>query len=111
MTAAIIAAVAMLVQDAISTVLVMAEAKNRGWLAGFLDAAAWLVGVTTATIAITTLQGHDLTDKVYVIVLVSIANVIGTKIGQMIGSRFVHDATTLADRVARLEALSPHIHD
>lgn len=111
MTQALIAAVAMLVQDAISTVLVMAEARNRGWLAGFLDAAAWIVGITTATIAISTLQGNDLADKAYVVVFVSVANVLGTKLGQVIGSRFVHDATTLAERVARLEDLSIHIHD
>ena len=41
----------------------------------------------------------------------SIANVLGTKLGQVIGSRFVHDATTLADRVDRLEELSTLIHD
>ena len=111
MTVALIAALAMLVQDALSTVLVMAEAKNRGWLAGSMDAAAWIVGITTTTISINALNGNDFTTKVEVVVLVSVANVLGTKIGQLIGSRFVHDATTLAERVDRLEALSPHIHD
>ena len=111
MTAAVIAALAMVVQDAIATVLVMAEAKNRGWLAGFLDAAGWIVGITTITISINALNGHSLSTKVAVVVLVSLANVFGTKLGQIIGSRYVHDATTLSERVARLEALSPHIHD
>jgi len=111
MTAAIVAAVAMAVQDVLATIMVMAEAKNRGWLAGTMDSLCWLVGITTTTIAITALQGHNTTDKVAVVVLVSLANLFGTKLGQIIGSRYVKDATSLADRVTRLETLNPHIHD
>jgi len=104
---AIIAALTMVVTD----VLVQAEARNRGWLAGWMDTAQWIVGITTTTITVTALQGHDMTEKVAVVVLVSAANLFGTKLGQMIGQRYVTDATTLADRVARLEALNTRIHD
>lgn len=111
MIVAIIAALAMAVQDVLSTVMVMAEAKNRGWLAGCMDGLCWIVGITTTTISINALNGHSLSTKVAVVVLVTLANVFGTKGGQLVGQRYVTDATTLADRVARLEALNPHIHD
>ena len=111
MTVAIIAAIAMAVQDVLSTVMVMAEAKNRGWLAGIMDGLCWIVGITTTTISINALNGHSLSTKIAVIALVTLANVFGTKAGQLVGQRYVTDATTLAERVARLEALNPHIHD
>jgi hypothetical protein len=71
-----------------------------------MDSAAWVVGICTATIAITALQGHNLTDKALVVVLVSAANLFGTKLGQVIGSRYVTDAGSLAERVARLESVT-----
>jgi len=108
---AIIAALTMVVTDVLGVVMVQAEARNRGWLAGWMDTAQWIVGITTTTITVTALQGHDMTEKVAVVVLVSAANLFGTKLGQMIGQRYVTDATTLADRVARLEALNTRIHD
>lgn len=110
MIPAIIAAIAMVIQDVLGTIMVMAEAKNRGWLAGVMDSAGWIVSITTATIAITAFQGHNMNEKVLVVILVSLANLFGTKLGQMIGSRYVKDATTLADRVARLESQSTTIH-
>ena len=105
MTVAIVAALAMFVQDVIGTVMVMSEAKNRGWLAGVLDSAGWLVGITTTTIAVTALNGHDTGKKIAVVVLVSVANLFGTKTGQVLGHRFVKDATTLSERLDRLESL------
>lgn len=102
MAEAVIAAIAMVVQDVLATVMTMAEARNRGWLAGWCDVAGWIVGITTATIAITALQGHNLTQKVLVIMLVSAANLFGTKLGQVIGSRYVHDIS-LTERLTILE--------
>jgi hypothetical protein len=100
----------MVVQDVLGVIMVQAEARNRGWLAGLLDMIAWLVAFVTLNISLNAVNGHDTTEKWLVIILVSAANLFGTKLGQMIGAKYVTDATTLAERVARLEALNPHIH-
>lgn len=104
MIPALIAAVTMVVTDVLGVVMVQAEARNRGWLAGWCDTAQWLVGIATTTISVTALQGHSLAEKVWVVALVSAANLFGTKLGAVIGHRFVQDKTSLADRVAALEA-------
>jgi len=100
---ALLAAGAMLITDVLGVVMVQAEARNRGWLAGLCDCAQWLVGITTTTVAVTTLQGHSTTQKIVVVVLVSAANILGTKLGQIIGSHFVTDQT-IELRLQALEA-------
>lgn len=102
MFVAILAAVTMVLTDVTGTIMVMAEARNRGWLAGWLDTAQWLVGIVTTTVSVTALQGHSLSEKVWVILLVSAANLFGTKLGQVLGSRFVKDKT-VEQRLANLE--------
>ncbi len=105
MTVAILAALAMLAQDIIAVPLTQAEARNRAHLAGILDTLGWLVAITTTFISVDALQGHNTAEKVWVIVLVSGANYIGTLIGTKVGARFVHeDATKLAERVSALES-------
>lgn len=89
MLVALIAALCMVVSDVLATIMVMAEAKERGWLAGFLDMGGWYVSVTTTSISVTTLSGHDTADKVYVLLFVGLANVLGTKLGQLTGSRLL----------------------
>jgi hypothetical protein len=110
-TAAILAAVAMLVQDLIAVPLVQAEARNRAHLAGLLDTVGWLVAIFTTFISVDTLQGHNTADKVAVVVLVSLANYTGTLLGTKLGRRFVkEDASNLADRVAALERSAGQHH-
>lgn len=96
-----LAAVAMLFTDVLGTVMVVAESKGRGWLAGWCDTSGWLVSITTTTISVASLTGHDVARKIAVVVFVSFANLFGTKLGSWVGSRFVHDATI----EARLSAL------
>ncbi|HEX7355254.1 MAG TPA: hypothetical protein VF288_10530 [Mycobacteriales bacterium] len=113
MLVAIVAAVAMFVDDAISVVLVQAEAANHGWLAGICDGAMWGVGILTTTISINAFDGHSLTEKVLVALLVTVANVLGTKAGQLMGKRllssarmktlFRREGLTLEERVSALE--------
>lgn len=100
---AVVAAAAMVVTDIVSVVQVQAENRERGWLAGWMDVVGWLVAITTTTISVSALQGHSLTEKVWVVALVSAANLGGTKLGQMIGKRWVKDAGTLAQRVTAIE--------
>lgn len=90
MLAALIAAACMAGQDILATIMVMAEAANRGWLAGFMDLLAWYVGIVTTTVSVTTLSGHNTAEKALVLVLVGAANVLGTKLGQVTGSRLLH---------------------
>lgn len=89
MNVALLAALCMVVQDVVAVVMVQAENRSRGWLAGILDAFAWCFGMATTTVAVSTLQGHHTAAKVAVIVAVSVANVLGSKLGQVVGDRFI----------------------
>lgn len=82
---AVWAALAMVVTDVLGTIMVQAEAANRGWLAGCCDTLGWYVSIATTTISVTTLAGHDTAKKVWVLVLVGAANLLGTKLGQVTG--------------------------
>lgn len=100
---AVIAAATMVATDVLGVIMVQAEARNRGWLAGWCDTAQWYVGITTTTISVTAFSGHSFSQKVLVGVLVGLANLFGTKLGQVIGSRYVRDKSSLVDRVSALE--------
>jgi len=82
---ALIAAACMALTDVLGTILVMAEAANRGWLAGWADTAGWYVSIVTTTISVTALSGHNTTTKIEVLVLVGAANLFGTKLGTVTG--------------------------
>lgn len=75
----------MLVTDVLSTIMVMAEAANRGWLAGWMDVLGWYTSISTTTISVTALQGHSLSTKIFVLLFVGAANLLGTKLGQLTG--------------------------
>jgi hypothetical protein len=100
---ALLAALTMVATDVLGVVMVQAEARGRGWLAGWCDTAQWLVGIVTTTISVTALQGHSLSAHLWVLGVVSIANLFGTKLGAEIGHRWVKDKT-LEERLAALEA-------
>lgn len=85
MNVALLAACCMVVQDVLGVIMVQAEASNRGWLAGFVDAGMWLFGINTTTAAVTS---HGST-RVLVMALVSVANVFGTKLGQVTGQKLM----------------------
>ena len=86
---AVYAAMCMVCQDVMGTLMVMAEARSRGWLAGVFDSAMWLFGIATTTISVTALQGHSTSEKVAVLVLVTAANLVGSRLGVYMGNRFV----------------------
>lgn len=103
----------MVATDVLGVIMVQAEAGNRGWLAGIMDAAQWGVGIATTTISVTTLDGHDFRTKVLVVAFVTVANVLGTKLGQLTGKRllsaprmmrlFRSEGMSTEDRIAALE--------
>jgi len=89
---AFLAAAAMIVQDTVAVVMVQAEAKNLGWTAGFMDAIGWLVAFVSLRISITS---HG-AGEIEAVVLVSVANVLGTKLGQVTGKRFLREKTRVS---------------
>ena len=92
MTLILFAAGCMVVQDILAVLLTDAEARNRGWLAGILDSAVWLFAIATTTIAVTALQGHSLAGKVELVVFVTVANLIGMRLGVWIGKKYIKNS-------------------
>jgi hypothetical protein len=82
------AALAMIVQDILATLLVQAEARNRAVFAGLLDMAAWLCALLTLSWSIGSVEAHGWTAHTIVIVgAVSAANFTGTYTGTRLGKR------------------------
>lgn len=92
MTVALLAALSMVVQDILATLLTQAEARDKAILAGVLDSVAWMAAITTTSISVTVLQGHDLKAKILVVLCVTAANFIGTTMGTLIGKRYIKGA-------------------
>ena len=85
MLIALLAAGCMVCQDILATIMVQAEAANRGWLAGLMDMLGF-VAISTTAISVNALNGHGcLINKVLVLAFVGAANVFGTKLGQVSG--------------------------
>jgi hypothetical protein len=84
---ALVAALAMLGQDLLSTWLVQAEAGYRPVAAGVLDTLGWPMGMAVTFTTVTALSGHDLALKVAVCAAVSAANFAGTSAAVRIGKR------------------------
>jgi hypothetical protein len=93
-TTALLAAGAMLIQDIMGVLLVQAEARNRAGLAAAFDSVMWLAQISTVTISVTALQGHQLSAKATVIICVELANVAGCYAGVAIGRRYVKEEKT-----------------
>lgn len=92
MIIAVLAAIAMLFQDILGVLMVQAEARNRGLLSGTFDSLQWFAAITTTTISVTALQGHSFGEKVLVIVLVTLANLVGSVIGVQVGKKFIKES-------------------
>jgi uncharacterized membrane protein YsdA (DUF1294 family) len=99
---ALLAAITMLFTDVSGTLMVIGESRGRGWFSGLMDTFQWLVGIVTTTISVTALQGHALSEKIWVVTLVSAANLFGTWLGVYVGRKFVKDKT-LDQRLKILE--------
>ena len=124
MLIALIAALAMVLQDITGVVMVQLEAGSlglpqrkswrdyigggwRAWGSALLDQMQWMVAITTTTISVTAFSGHDFHLKVIVFVAVSIANIVGSRTGQEIGiwllRRRGKTFVSVEDRLAALE--------
>jgi hypothetical protein len=95
----LLAALCMVFQDVLAVMMVQAEARDRGWLAGILDAVGWGFAIATTTVSVTALQGHNTGLKVAVVVFVTIANIIGSKLGQVLGTKFIKPLPSNTDKL------------
>ena len=93
-TTALAAAGAMLINDVTAVLLVQSEARNRAGLAAIFDSIMWLAAITTTTVSVTALQGHQLSTKASVLIAVELANVLGCYIGVAIGKRMIKERKT-----------------
>jgi hypothetical protein len=96
-TIALLAGLAMLVQDLIAVPLVQAESQYRAHMAACLDVAGWLVAIATTSIAVNALTGHDTDKKIAVVLVVSTANYVGTYSGVKLGKRFRQTDPVIVD--------------
>lgn len=91
-----IAFLAMLVQDIFGVLMVQAEGRGWGWRSGFMDGGMWICGLATNHYALNALDSHNQMLKVMVVIFVTMANVVGSKLGQHIGDRYFPDPSKLA---------------
>lgn len=91
MIIALWAGLAMFAEDILGVLMTLATAKNRGWLAGILDALGWYAAILTTTVSVSALQGHSLSMKIAVFGAVTAANITGSWSGVEIGRRLIKD--------------------
>lgn len=85
----LLAALSMVIQDILEVLKDQAQNRHHKALAGLADTLMWLALISSTTISVTVLQGHDLTSKVEAIIFISLANFVGQYTGVAIGDRFV----------------------
>ena len=77
----------MVIQDIFEAMKIISLDRRRGWLAGFFDAGMWLMLFFSMDIAITS-RGWI---RVWAVILITIANIIGQKLGQVTGDKFIKE--------------------
>lgn len=89
MSALLIAAAAgaMVVQDILGTIMVVAESKERAHLAASMDTLGWLALITCTSVSVDTLTTGTWHARIAVILAVSVANYAGTYLGTRLGHR------------------------
>lgn len=80
------AALSMVAQDVLLTLMVVAENRGRWVLAGLLDTVGWLAQIATIGISVDSIVKNGLTKETWIIIIaVSIANFVGTGLGTLLG--------------------------
>jgi hypothetical protein len=85
------AAGAMVVQDILGTVMVVAESKNRPHLAAAMDTAGWIAQIVCTSVSVVTLATGSWGARIAVILAVSAANYIGTYSGTRLGHHLTRE--------------------
>ena len=86
---ALLAGLIMVVQDILNIAQTQANNRGKAHLSGLLDMASWLVTISTTTMTVTSLQGHDMARKIAIVGAVSAANYVGSVLGVKIGDRLI----------------------
>lgn len=81
----------MFVNNIFAVLLVQAEARNHGWLSGFLDSMMDLASLSATAISVTVLQGHNTRAKGLILLAITLANFAGSKLGVNIGKRYIKE--------------------
>ena len=99
---AILAGIAMVIQDVLGTLLTQAEARNRAALAGLFDTLGWPAAIWCTAITVTAMQSHNYANIALVIVVVSLANFFGSYFAVRLGKRLVKvDAPKVREKKLR----------
>ena len=85
MEIAILAGLSMVVQDILGTLMVQSQNRNHGWIAGYCDAGMWLMAAFSYNQTFST-HGRE---HVYVVIIITLANVFGNRIGVYIGNKYI----------------------
>jgi len=85
------AALLMFINNILAVLLVQAEARNRGWLAGLFDSLMDIASLGATAISVTILQGHNDYKKGGILLAITLANFIGSKIGVSIGEKYIKE--------------------
>ncbi len=91
MVIAVLAGLAMAIQDLLAVSLVQAEARNRAVLAGVLDCLMWPAQIFCTYTAVTAFQGHHELLKGMVIAMITIANFAGSYTAVRLGKRWIRE--------------------
>ena len=86
------AALAMVCQDVLLTLMVQAEARNRWVIAGLLDCVGWIAQIATIGISVDSIITNGLNEHTLIIIAaVTIANFVGTACGTLLGKKFIKE--------------------
>ena len=108
---AILAGLCMAVQDTLQALKIQALSRNHGFLGGVIDTFLWGATITGTTIAVFAFHSGAWSEKIAIVVFVTIGTLLGNWGGAALGQKFVKDTenttqdTELAEVYARLHAL------
>ena len=91
MLEALLAALAMLINDCLDVLMVDSEARNHPLLPGFIDTFKYYPFIAYTTISVSVLTAHNTREKVFVLVAVGLGSFIGRFIGVKLGKKFIKE--------------------
>jgi hypothetical protein len=115
MLLAILAGLCMAVQDTLNALKVQALSRNHGFLGGIIDTFLWGATITGTTIAVFAFHGGAWSQKVAIVIFVTIGTLIGNWGGAKLGQKFVKDTentnqdseiTQIQNRLEHLESIT-----
>ena len=112
---AILAGLCMAVQDTLNALKVQALSRNHGFLGGIIDTFLWGATITGTTIAVFAFHGGSWSQKIAIVIFVTVGTLIGNYAGAKLGQKFVKDTenitqdgeiTQILNRLEHLESIT-----